>query len=148
MSVPYRTILVPTDFSSHSEVALEHAVALARAFGAKVHLLHCYSLPIPAVMPYDVAVPETVWEGVREAADAKLAELGEKVAAEGIEVETHLSRAFPAEVIAETAEEIGADVIVMGTRGNSGLKHVLLGSVTERVLRTAPCPVLTLRRHD
>ena len=58
-----------------------------------------------------------------------------------------LSSMFPSEVIAKTVEEIGADLIVMGTRGLAGIKHVMLGSVAERTIRIAPCPVLTVKSH-
>ena len=71
-----------------------------------------------------------------------------KAMLEGIEVGVSLSSRFPSLEISETAAEIGADLIVMGTRGLSGIKHVLLGSVAERTLRLAPCPVLTLKASD
>jgi nucleotide-binding universal stress UspA family protein len=64
---------------------------------------------------------------------------------QGVQTEEHLSPLFPPEGIAESAAEVGADLIVMGTRGLTGFKHVLLGSVAERTVRTAPCPVLTVK---
>ena len=140
-----RTILVPTDFSAHAGAALEFATGLAKSLGARIHLLHAYSIPVQALTPYDFSIPPNVWEGIRAAAGQKLAELEEKVAAEGIEVSVHLSQALPTEAITTAAEELRADLIVMGTRGNTGLKHVLLGSVAERAIRTAPCPVLTVK---
>ncbi len=64
---------------------------------------------------------------------------------EGIQCESHLIAQTPSAAIVEAAEQIGADLIVMGTRGLSGLKHILLGSVAERTVRVAPCPVMTVK---
>jgi nucleotide-binding universal stress UspA family protein len=138
-------ILVPVDFSPHSGRAQELAGDLARTFGAEIHLLHCYELPVRAMMPYDLAVPEEIWTAVRDAAGRKLDKARDKVRGEGLPVESHLSGSPPFQAITAVAEDIGADLIVMGTRGLTGLKHVLLGSVAERTLRTAPCPVLTVK---
>ncbi len=142
-----RTILVPVDFSEHSREALDYASGLARELGARLHLLHCYQINVGAVSPYGIVLPESLDRDVREAALAKLKEWSEKPAAEGLEVETSVTPLFPSEAVSSVAEEIGADLVVMGTRGLTGLKHVLLGSVAERTIRTAPCPVLTVK-HD
>ncbi len=142
---PIRTILVAHDFSEHSDAALETAVELARGFGAVLHLVHSYAIPIHGVMPYEFAVPDGVWDGIREAAGRRLDEIRGKVEAEGLEVSSELSPELPSEAVVKCAAERGADLIVMGTRGLSGLKHVVLGSVAERTLRDAPCPVLTVK---
>src|SRR5262245_26693951 len=144
----FRTILVPIDFSDHSAVALDLAIDLARTYGAKLHLLHCYPIDPGAISPYGLVMPEGLDRDIREAADQQLARWADKAAAAKVPVEQHLSGMFPSEVIARTAEEIGADLVVMGTRGLSGLKHVLLGSIAERVLRLAPCPVLTAKAPE
>ena len=93
-------------------------------------------------------LPESFDRDVREAAERRTDEWRTKVMREGIEVEVSLSSRFPSLEISETASEVGADLIVMGTRGLSGIKHVLLGSVAERTLRLAPCPVLTVKTGD
>ena len=141
----FRKILVPVDFSEHSGRALEHAIALAKAFGAEIHLLHCYQINIGAVSPYGIVLPESLERDVRDAATRRLGEWSDKVSAQGVRVEQHITPQFPSEAIQATATEVGADLIVMGTRGLTGLKHVLLGSVAERTLRVAPCPVLTVK---
>jgi universal stress protein A len=143
-----RKILVPVDFSEQSQRALDEAVGLAKRFGAELHLLHCYQVyPVGAVVaPYDVVLPESVERTIQEAARGCLAEWAEKTAGQGVRVERHLSASTPSTGIAALAEKIGADLIVMGTRGLSGLAHVLLGSVAERTLRIAPCPVLTVKQ--
>lgn len=140
-----RRILVPVDFSEHAERAVEMAVSLARSFGATVHLLHCYQIHVGGVSPYGLVIPESLDREVREAAERKLAGWRDKVAAQGVEVRADVTPIFPSEAISAQAREIGADLIVMGTRGLTGLRHVLLGSVAERTLRLAPCPVLTVK---
>jgi len=140
-----RRILVPVDFSEHSQHALDEAIGLAKRFDAEVHLIHCYQVyPAGAVgFPYDVALPESYERAVREGATARLSDWREKATARGVRVEQHLSVDFPSHGIVQLAEKLPADLIVMGTRGLSGFKHVLLGSVAERTIRHAPCPVLT-----
>jgi nucleotide-binding universal stress UspA family protein len=144
----FRKILVPVDFSSHSAHALQMAIDLAKTFGAKLHLLHCYSINVGAISPYGLVIPESFDRDIRDAAQRQLAQWREKATAKKVEAETEVSPVFPSEAIATTAERIGADLIVMGTRGLSGVKHVLLGSVAERTVRIAPCPVLTLKSAD
>jgi nucleotide-binding universal stress UspA family protein len=92
-----------------------------------------------------VAIPTAFIEEAREAAAAKLDALIRRVATEGVTATSHLSEVPAASAIVDLAEELGADLIVMGTRGHTGLKHVLLGSVAERTLRHAPCSVLTVK---
>ncbi len=82
---------------------------------------------------------------IRNAASQQLQEWQKRIAPEGVEVESTLMGEFPSHAIAVTAEEMGADLIVMGTRGLSGIKHVMLGSVAERTVRIAPCPVMTVK---
>jgi nucleotide-binding universal stress UspA family protein len=144
----FRKILVPIDFSVHSSRALQTAIDLAKAFKAKLHLLHCYQINVGAISPYGLVIPESFDRDIREAATKQLAQWREKVSAQKIEVESEVTPLFPSEAIASTAERIGADLIVMGTRGLSGIKHVMLGSVAERTVRIAPCPVLTLKAAE
>ena len=138
------TILVPTDFSPHAERAVDYAVSLAKTFSARIYLLHAYSLPIPA-FPDAFAVPQSVWDELHEYAGKQLENARKRVAADGVPcgVEAIGEPPFPA--VVDTAERIGADLIEMGTRGLTGLKHVMLGSVAERTVRLAPCPVITLK---
>ncbi len=140
-----RQILVPVDFSEHSARALDVALSLAQTFAARIQLLHCYPIQLGGISPYGLVLPESLDREVREAAERRLAEWRDKVSAAGVEVDASVTPIFAAEAIPSQAEAIGADLIVMGTRGLSGLRHVLLGSVAERTLRTAPCPVLTVK---
>jgi universal stress protein A len=140
-------ILVPVDFSDHSERALEEAIGLAKMFGAQLHLLHCYQIHPTAIAPYGIVVPETFEHDVRMAALQRLSEWREKATAAGVRVQEQITAHFPAEEIPAMADRLGVDLIVMGTRGLTGLKHVLLGSVAERTIRVARCPVLTVKRN-
>jgi nucleotide-binding universal stress UspA family protein len=141
------TILVADDFSEHAAAAVASACDLAKQFGAELHAVHAFELATPLVSPYQVAIPDLYLVESRNAAILRLEELAAKLRAEGIEVEPHLTEAPAAPAIARLAEEIGADLIVMGTRGMTGIKHLVLGSVAERTLRLAPCSVLTVKTH-
>jgi nucleotide-binding universal stress UspA family protein len=92
-----------------------------------------------------VAFPASLERDWRLAAQNQLDTWAEKVSATGVEVSLTLTPLIASEGIARVAADVGADLIVMGTRGLSGIKHVLLGSVAERTLRVAPCPVLTVK---
>ena len=140
-----RKIVVAVDFSEHVEPILDAAVDFARQFNAELHLVHAFDVRIPLVTPYEVAIPTAFIEEAREAAASKLDALIRKVAAEGVTATSHLSEVPAASAIVDMAEELEADLIIMGTRGHTGLKHVLLGSVAERTLRHAPCSVLTVK---
>jgi nucleotide-binding universal stress UspA family protein len=141
-------ILVPVDFSEHSQRALDEAIGLAKKFGAELHLLHCYQLyPVGATgAPYDIVLPETLERAIREGASGLLSEWKQKAAGQGVQVQEHLDAGAPSSGIADLAEKLGADLIVMGSRGLTGLKHLMLGSVAERTIRIAPCPVLIVKQ--
>lgn len=132
-------ILVAHDFSPHARRALEYGIGLAEATGARVHVLHAYRVQPELVIPGDL------WDRIEAAAARGLEEAAGVAGARGIDVETHLCSTHPVRAIRETAEKIGADLIVMGTRGLSGWRHVLIGSIAEAVVRVAPCPVLTVK---
>jgi universal stress protein A len=141
----FRTLLVPTDFSEHADAALELAIDLAAESRATIHLLHAYEIPISAVPPYGVELPPGLILEVRDAAARQLEKVAAKVRARGLTCEGHLIHGPPVDGIVEGAGSVGADLIVIGTRGLTGLKHVILGSVAERTIRSAPCPVLAVK---
>ena len=142
-----KTILVPTDFSADAEKALSTATELAKLFGARIVVLHGYHVEIPVVstMAGGYALPLGFYEDLRSQATAQVEKLAKEVAAEGVEATGIALQEPAAAATVAQAEGLPADLIVMGTRGITGLKHVLLGSVAERVVRTAPCPVLTVK---
>ena len=138
-------ILVAVDFSENSNRALDAATAYASKFGATIDLVHVFSSPVPAVYAYDVAIPDALVRDAQNAAKAKLEANRERVQSANIEVTTHLAEAPAHTAITQLAEEIAADLLVMGTRGHTGLKHALMGSVAERTLRHSPCSVLVVK---
>ena len=142
----FTRILVPTDFSPPSDAALACARTVATQFGASLHLLHVAEDPYRALYSNEVFVAEV--EGVRAdlVNDASRRMKQQLTAADderSVTVEAIIGTA--ATSIVEYAEGHGIDLIVMGTHGRSGMSKVLMGSVAERVVRTAPCPVLTIR---
>ena len=142
-----QTILVPTDFSPDAEKALSTATELAKLFGAKIFVVHAYHVDIPVVSPMagGYALPQGFYEALRAEATARVEKLVQEVVAEGVEA-TGIALLEPAPVaIVTQAESLPADLIVMGTRGLTGLKHAVLGSVAERTVQTAPCPVLIVK---
>jgi universal stress protein A len=140
-----RHILGPTDFSDYSTQALSHAFELARTFAAKLSLLHVLE-PSPYLGEF---TPPTMGEDllgdlVRQAS-AGLDRMLPKAQNAQIEVTRSVVMGSPPLKIVETAEAEHVDLIVMATHGRTGLSHLLIGSVAERVVRTSPCPVLTIR---
>ncbi len=140
-------ILVATDFSETAQAAIDWAVEIARPHRAKIHLVHGLTLPttIPDYLPGNVDLGEEV----RRAALARLAESAARIAADGgVEVEPDLRIGIPSQAILEAEAAIHPDLIVVGTRGTTGLTHLLLGSTAERVVQRANCPVLTVHPKD
>ncbi len=142
------TILVPTDFSADAEKALSTATELAKLFGARIVILHAFHANIPVVVSPiggDSALPRGFYENLQSEATARVEGVAKELATEAIAA-TGIALSDPASAaIVAQAESLPADLIVMGTRGLTGLKHVVLGSVAERVVRTAPCSVLTVK---
>ena len=140
-----KRILVPVDFSEPSEKALRYAAKFAEQFGADVTLLHVIQ---PVVYPTDFGYPPTpldVDESVRHRIEQRLTELSAQWTAQGKPL---IRFGQPYQEIGLAATELQADLIIIATHGRSGLKHVLLGSTAERVLRHAPCPVLIVRERE
>jgi len=143
--VKLETLLVGVDFSEPSDRAFEMARDLAQRTRARIHLVHAFHVPVQGPLPDMVIFPPDSLMSYRDAATRSLQKMLDKLAAAGVEGHLHLAPGAPAGVIEDTARAVGADLVVVGTRGRSGLAHVLLGSTAERVLRGAPCPVLTVR---
>jgi nucleotide-binding universal stress UspA family protein len=139
-------LLVPVDFSEHSERALAYAVDLSKTLGAKVHVLHVYPITMYAAPPL-VPGPLVVSQ-FRDESQRVFEELMTRVKRDySPELTGSLCEGVPHVEILRCASEVGADMIVMGTHGRAGLEHLLLGSVAERVVRGAHVPVLTVPRQ-
>ena len=144
-------ILVGTDFSPTAAVAVDWAVELARQQGACVELVHAVHVPpsVPEYVSPSAIAPGPVFdEEVRRAALARLEKEAAALRERGIEVDLWLGLGTPSMVISDRAAESGALAIVVGTRGLTGLRHLLLGSTAERVVQKAPCPVLAVHPED
>jgi nucleotide-binding universal stress UspA family protein len=142
----FQRILCPLDFSKHSNRALDMACELARDNKAKLTLMHAYVIPsYPLPEGYVLASSETVAEILSKTQQAMNEARARCVAAGVPQVEIVLSEGAAFAEIVRVAREQAADLIVIGTHGRTGLKHALLGSVTEKVVRKAPCAVLTVR---
>lgn len=146
MNPPIQHILVPTDFSERSQVALSAAGRIAQEEGAVISLLHSIRLPILHT-PYDVNVPEAIWEGLRKGTRIRMREAQLFLNQAGCEeVQSVISESLPPhEAIAKCAEETQTDLIVMATHGRRGVSHAFLGSVCEKTLRLASPPVLAIK---
>lgn len=144
-------ILFPTDFSESSRQALPYAVALAETHDAELHLLHASVLHAsdPANPSHQFPEMANLQEQLEERADARMKEMIREHAPEPLTVVREQHRGISAPpVILEYVEERDIDLVVMGTHGRRGLRHLMLGSVTEEVVRRAPCPVLTAREQE
>ena len=140
-----RHILVPTDFSAGSNEALATAIGLALDGGARITLLHVTHLPAQVfpdmIMPMG---PELIREA-EHSVDGLLEELCARAREAGVDADWRTSLGTTHVEICAQAKTLGVDLIVIGTHGRTGLSHALLGSVAEKVVRRAPCPVLTVR---
>lgn len=145
MAIHVRRILVPLDFSRQAAPVLEWALHLATEHRSSIVLLHVYHLPVEFQQLEGAYLPADFWANVKQEAEQQLGLHAERVRAGGIEVEAQVREGYPATVIVEEAESRGADLIVLGTHGHTGIKHLLLGSIAERVVQHAPCPVLTVK---
>ncbi len=144
------TILVPTDFSEDAAKALEIAVDLANRFGSRIVLLHAYAIELPFSSPAmggGLILPDGFYVELRDHATLQVERLAKQASREGVEVEGLAVESSAWMAIVDEAERLPADLIVMGTRGLTGLQHLALGSVAERVVRKASCPVLTVKAH-
>jgi nucleotide-binding universal stress UspA family protein len=148
MTIEIRTILVPIDFSSHAGAVLEWAAHLAEEHGSKLVLLHAYHLPVDFQQLEGAYLPPDFWAQVKADSSANLERSAATLRERGLTVETVVREGYPATAIEEEARARHADLVVIGTRGHSGLKHLLLGSVAERVVQKAPCPVLAVKTPE
>ena len=139
-----RTILCPIDFSACSERAVLYAMDLARQFGASVHLVHAWQMPVYAFPDGAIILGPEVVSQITNELQRSLDATIKRHEDQGVAIKGHLVQGVPDREIGRMAGEIGAELIVMGTHGRTGLGHLVLGSVAERVVRTCPVPVLTV----
>lgn len=139
----FERILFPTDFSDHAAYAQRFAQSLAKQYGADLHIIHVVQLYTYVV---DFGMDSTVqYQSVQASLQQLLDDLLDELAGEPYSVSGELIQGDPVKEIVRVAREDNSDLIVLGTHGRSALEHVLLGSVAEKVVRKAPCPVLSVR---
>ena len=148
-SGPVRRILAATDFSPTSAAALEWATLLAKTHGAAIVVVHSLAPPIPpAASPDFIALPPDFQEQYRLAAQQRLTEAAERARAQGVSVTQDLELGPAAPTLLELATKHAVDMIVVGTHGLTGFRHLLLGSTAERIVQGATVPVLTVHPGD
>jgi universal stress protein A len=146
ITMDIRRILAPTDFSELSKQGLKSALELAQTFGAKLLLLHVVELPpypVEGIVPSHLGA--TLLDDLERQASNELAQVLPEAQGSGVDVARRVVVGIPYRKIVEVAEEEKADLIVMTTHGRTGLSHLVMGSVAEKIVRTSPCPVLTIR---
>ncbi len=147
--IPYRQILLATDFSETARSALDHAAGIAEQAGATLHLLHVVQ-EIGYWEGFDLKrfPSDEVYEELRENARIALDDLMEHTAERDVERQVHIREGKPFLEIIRAAKKIPADLIVVGSHGQSGLAETLFGSTAEKVVRKAPCAVLVVRHPE
>lgn len=141
-----RRILFPTDFSEHADHAWSYALTFAREFGAELHLLHVLAPPPRLTETYATDLdPEKLLEAFRAEATEALARHLQDAKNRGLECRVEIRVGVDFREIIDYARSAEADLIVMATHGRTGLAHALMGSVAEKVVRKAGCPVLTIK---
>lgn len=151
--INWKTILVPTDFSEGARAALRIASDLALTHGAKLVILHVTELPPgldtgTMIAPAPGGIPVTVVDFAREQAVSWMQQDRDNLVPKEVETTVRIEVGAAVETVLEAAEQVGADLIVVGTHGRTGFAHLVLGSVAERIVRRAQVPVLTVRRPD
>lgn len=149
VSDPIETILVATDFSDTASLALDRAIELALRHRSQIALVHVMQPDIPTLAsPEMIVIPPNYEEMLRESCAEGLNQASRRVAERGISTTQYLEQGRAAKRITACADAISADLIMIGTRGNTGFKRLLLGSVAEEVVRIAEQPVLTVHPGD
>jgi universal stress protein A len=143
-----RRILVPVDFSAQADAAYAYALDLARKLDAKITLLHVFQVPAFAFPDASVPLPAQTLIEVQNACRAQLGKLEQRAQEAGVPVASILLEGAPFVEIVRAARSQNADLVVMSTHGRTGLRHALMGSTAEKVVRKAPCAVLVVRPAD
>lgn len=144
-------ILVPMDFSACSRLALDYAVFFARHFGSQIDVLHVWEPPRYVIPEVTVQLPGEIRQSLADFARVEAGKemdqlLSGVVVPSNVQLRGRLESGDPTETVVELAAKEAFDLVVMGTHGRTGLSHVFLGSVAEKVVRRAACPVLTIRQ--
>lgn len=149
--IEIKRIMVPTDFSDYSSYALKYAVAFAQSFQARLYVVHAceHSVLGAGTEAYHFSVPEFMAE-VEKNEQAALARVVGDLVAQGLQAESVFKVGTAYGAIVDAARELDVDMIILATHGRKGVSHLVFGSTAEKVVRMAPCPVLTIKspEHD
>ena len=140
-----QTILVPTDFSDYANQALDYAIELAKVHQASLTLLHVIDTTAWGNAHAEDLLPPSYRKELETRMAASMEATRRRVKEAGLPVETLICHGAPFQAIIDTAKNEGVDLIIMCTHGQTGITHALMGSVSEKVVRLAPCPVLVTR---
>ena len=143
----YNDILVPTDGSEGTSRAVEHALDIAEKYDATAHVVYVVNTSAYSTLPAD-SNWESITAALEDEGEEATREIGEMMEDAGVDTVTAVEEGIPHKTILRYADENGIDLVVMGTHGKSGLDRLLLGSVTEKVVRSSDTPVLTVRMVD
>jgi nucleotide-binding universal stress UspA family protein len=150
MHIELKRICVATDFSAPANRAFQYGLVFARQFGAELHLLHVIEDVIPTVPEPGLAMLPTqeIMNSLRKASEEGMNKLAAGQDVQGVALRQAVREGVPFREICDYAKREAIDLVVVGTHGRAGLTHLLLGSVAERVVRSAPCPVLTIHSDE
>jgi len=141
-----KKILIPIDFSNYSKKALQYSISFAKRFNAELVLVYVIE---PMIYPADLSMGQMVIPqadvDLSEKSKNDLTELAKNEIGENLKFTVLIKTGKPFMEIIETAKEVDSDIIIMATHGHTGVEHLLFGSTAEKVVRKAPCPVLTIR---
>jgi nucleotide-binding universal stress UspA family protein len=148
--IQLKRILVPTDFSLSSDAAMRYGKTLAETFGASLHVLHVIEEPFVHGWTPEGYIPDlpNFRQAMEQSAREQLGKVLSTAEREKLQAQVSAKFGNPFVEIVRYAKENGIDLIVMGTHGRGAIAHMLMGSVAERVVRKAPCPVLTVRHPE
>ncbi len=146
--IELKKILYPTDFSEYAVNARPYVIDLAKKFGAEVTVINVLMSPSYAVSPEFAVDLTKIQKDMQAAAESSLAAVRKVFEDEGITTRAILEIGSPFAEIVHTAQKEKIDLIIMATHGHGAVKHMLLGSTAEKVVRKAPCPVLTVRHPE
>lgn len=149
----WKAILVPHDFSPSANHAAALARDVAKVHGASITLLHVIDIPHQlgggeVIVPPETGAPIALKDYAIASAENHINDLAQRLTKDGVHTEAYVGVGHPVDEILRFVKTRGQDLIVMGTHGHSGIRHLIAGSVTERVVRGAPVPVLTVRHPD
>lgn len=142
----FSSILVPTDFSPCSDYGVAYAASLSRRLGASVHLFHIIETDY---LDHGALYGQTALLNMAEVEESAVRSLEQRASTirdQGLDVETHIHKGIPADMLLDMAKKLGCDLIVVGTHGHTGFNRFLFGSTCERLVRQAPVPVLAVKR--